>query len=67
VLDGTIYVSAANGLVYRLDEAAGRWVEIAESTPRVAHRLVTAGDRLLIVGGAADGANFDLLEAVTPE
>ena len=65
VLDGTIYVSAANGLLYRLDEAVNGWVEVAETTPRVAHRLVTDGDRVLIVGGAADGANFDLIEAVT--
>jgi hypothetical protein len=33
----------------------------------VAHRLVTDGDRLLIVGGAADGTNFDLIEAVSPD
>ena len=64
------FIAAArdgNGVVYRLDEAAGRWVEIAESTPRVAHRLVTAGGRLLIVGGAAGGANFDLIEVVRPD
>jgi len=64
VHEGHLYVSLANGSLYRLNDAVQRWEEAGHATPRVAHRLVSGGTALLVIGGAADGNNFDLIEAL---
>ena len=63
-LNGRLYASVANGKLYRLNEANQSWEEIAKTTPRIVHRLIPDGSRILVVGGASKGKNFDLIEVV---
>jgi hypothetical protein len=63
-LGDALYVSVADGSLYRLDEAAREWVRVATTTPRIVHRAVGLGDRVLVLGGADKGRNFDLVESV---
>jgi N-acetylneuraminic acid mutarotase len=64
VHEGKLYVSLGDGSLYRLNEAAQRWEEAGSATPRVAHRLVSGGKSILVMGGAAGGKNFDLIEVL---
>jgi len=62
VHEGRLYVSVSDGTVWRLNEAGTAWEKAAEGAPRVAHRLASAGDALLVLGGAANGDNLDSIE-----
>jgi Kelch motif len=64
-LDGNLYVSLDDGGLYRLDVAGATWTRVGHATPRIVHRLAPAGERILVVGGAAHGANSDLIEAIS--
>ncbi len=66
VHQNALYVSVADGRLFKLDEAKGAWIEAGRGTPRLAHRVVSANQQLLVLGGAARGQNSDLVEAVTP-
>lgn len=66
VHDGSLYASVGGGQLLRLDESAGKWVEVGKGTPRLAHRLASDGKQLLVLGGAAEGKNFALIEAIAP-
>lgn len=61
---GKLYVSVADGTLLRLNPATSSWEKVGTSTPRVAHRLASSGDSVLLIGGAAKGKNFDFIEAV---
>lgn len=63
-LDGKIYVSVSDGGMYKLDVDAGTWREVAQTTPRIVHRLIPFEGKILVIGGAAGGKNFDLVEVV---
>jgi N-acetylneuraminic acid mutarotase len=63
-LDGKIYVSVGKGDLYRLNEADNRWDRVTKNTPRIVHRMVPHGSKILVLGGAAKGDNFDLIEVV---
>ena len=62
--DGKLYVSVADGGLYRLDESRQQWEKAGQATPRVAHRIVSDGQRILVLGGADKGKNSDLVESV---
>lgn len=62
VVNGRLVISIDNGGVYRLNAAATGWDELGRATPRIVHRLVPAGDAVLIIGGAGDDDNSDLIE-----
>ncbi|HYE21167.1 MAG TPA: hypothetical protein VEA69_22160 [Tepidisphaeraceae bacterium] len=62
---GRLYVSVADGSLFRL--GAGTWDKVAQTTPRIVHRLVSDGGRILVIGGATKGGNLDLVEAVAIE
>jgi hypothetical protein len=64
VHDGHLYVSVADGSLYRLNSSTQQWVKAGTSTPRLAHRIGSWADDILISGGAAKGNNFDLIESV---
>jgi hypothetical protein len=64
VAEGALVVSVDDGTVFRLASGV-RWDRIGRATPRIVHRLVTDGNRVLVVGGAAGGKNSDLVEAVS--
>jgi hypothetical protein len=51
--------------LYRLSRSGHEWEPAGKASPRVAHRVVSSGEKLLIVGGAKRGANLDVIEAVT--
>lgn len=59
-----LYVSVADGALYRLSNDKQQWVQAGRATPRVAHRLVSDGKSVLVIGGAKNGQNLDLIEAV---
>lgn len=61
---GKLVVAVADGRVLRLAAGGDAWETVGEVTPRVAHRLVSDGERVLVLGGAAKGKNLDLVEMV---
>jgi N-acetylneuraminic acid mutarotase len=53
---GSIYANMFQGDLLRLTAGSNTWEKVGRVThPRMAHRLVTAGDRQLIVLGGEDG------------
>lgn len=67
VLDRTLHVSVSDGSFYRLAADESGWKRVATTTPRIVHRVVPFGSRLLVVGGAAEGDNLALIESVRPD
>lgn len=63
VVDGALVVSVDDGGLFRLASGA-RWERVGRATPRIVHRLAADGSRVLVIGGAARGQNFDLVEAL---
>lgn len=61
---GALFVSLADGSLYKLNESNQQWDKASHATPRVAHRLVSNGDAILVIGGADKNRNSDLIEAV---
>jgi hypothetical protein len=61
---GRLYASVSDGTLFRLNESGWAWEKVGSATPRVAHRIASRGDTVLVIGGAAKGNNFDLIEAV---
>ena len=57
-------MSVSDGTLYRLNRTSGDWERAGKSTPRLAHRIASAGDTVLVIGGADHGKNSDLVEAV---
>lgn len=66
VLDGQLYVSPADGTLYRL--AGEKWETVgALKTPRFVHRIVPIGKgKLLALGGASKGGNVAETELLLP-
>lgn len=62
---GSLYVSVSDGTLLRLKPSSQEWEPVGKSTPRLAHRIASAGDAVLVIGGAEKGKNSDLVEAVT--
>jgi hypothetical protein len=54
-------VSVADGGLYGLDEPKQSWEKGGQATPRVAHRIISDGRRIL---GAYKGKDSDLVEVV---
>jgi N-acetylneuraminic acid mutarotase/uncharacterized GH25 family protein len=61
---GELFVSVSDGTLYRLNRRSMQWQKAGKSTPRLAHRIASAGDTVLVIGGAENGSNFDLIEAI---
>ncbi|MGC4030846.1 MAG: hypothetical protein QM754_03730 [Tepidisphaeraceae bacterium] len=59
-----LFVSVGDGSLLRLSDDASQWELIAKTTPRIVHRLVPDGDRVLVIGGAMRRKQVDLIEAV---
>ncbi|HEX4232482.1 MAG TPA: hypothetical protein VHZ07_27720 [Bryobacteraceae bacterium] len=64
VHDGKLYVSVADGGLYRPDDSRQQWEKAGQATPRVAHRIISDGQRILVLGGADKGKDSDLVETV---
>jgi hypothetical protein len=65
VMGGRLYASVGDGSMLRLDESKQAWEKVGATTPRIVHRLVPHGPRILVLGGAAKGDNLNLVEVVT--
>ena len=65
VTDGRLYVSVADGTMYRLNDAKTSWDKVGVATPRIVHRLVPFGGQIFIVGGAMRGENLDIIETLS--
>jgi N-acetylneuraminic acid mutarotase len=67
VSGGTLYVSPADGVVYRL--AGDKWEPAGKlAHPRFVHRLVPAGDgRMFAIGGASKAGNVAAVDVVEPK
>jgi N-acetylneuraminic acid mutarotase/uncharacterized GH25 family protein len=65
-LDGQIFVTGLQGVVYRLNEAGSAWEEATRmATGRFFHQLVPTSDgRLLAVGGASREDHLADIEAI---
>lgn len=63
-LDGTIYLSVGSGGLFRLSDDQTEWEQVTRTTPRLAHRMVSFGKEVLIIGGASEAKMVDLIEAV---
>lgn len=66
-VNGSLYVSGASGVVYRLSDDGDAWEEVAElEMARFFHRLVPAptGDLLAIAGAAHGHGHLASIEAV---
>ena len=50
---GRLYVSIDDGTLLRLSEPGGEWEVAGKTTPRLAHRLASHGNRVLVLGGAS--------------
>ena len=60
-----VYMSQADGKVYRLAPGAEGWQTVATlENPRFMHRLAPAGGNLLAVGGAARGDHLKVIDVV---
>ncbi len=57
-----LYVSVADGTLYRLNRSEQAWEKVGSGTPRVAHRAVADGGSILVMGGAEKGKDLDLIE-----
>lgn len=64
VVNSRVVVSIDDGSLYRLTANGGAWELVGHASPRIVHRLVADGDRVLILGGAKGGANLDSIEAL---
>ena len=64
--NGELYVSVSDGTLYQLNRSSNEWEPVRKSTPRLAHRIAFAGDAVLIIGGADQGKNSDLVGAAVP-
>ena len=51
VHDGSLYLSIADGGLYRLIDSKQQWEKSGNATPRVAHRIVSDNKSILVVGG----------------
>ncbi len=67
VLDGKLYLSPADGTVYRLE--GEKWEPVSKlKTPRFVHRVVPiGGGKLLAIGGASKAGNIAVCEVIEPE
>jgi hypothetical protein len=64
-VDGVkLYISVADGSLYRLNDATQTWEKAGSTSARVAHRIVSDGNKILVIGGAEKGRNLDLIEPV---
>ena len=61
---GDLYVSLSDGTLYRLNKTSQQWENAGKSTPRLAHRIASDGNSILVIGGAENGKNFDLIESI---
>ena len=61
-----LFASGSNGIVYRLSDDGGRWIEAARlAEPRFFHQLVPTEDGdLLALGGASRKGHLTLVERV---
>lgn len=68
VAGGRLYVSPADGKLWRLNEKGDAWDDVGTlQQARFVHRMVAAGDNLLVVvGGASKTGNVALTEAIVP-
>ncbi|HEX8912137.1 MAG TPA: kelch repeat-containing protein [Humisphaera sp.] len=59
-----LLVGIADGTIYRLDEQAGTWAPAGANAPRIVHRMVADGDRVVVLGGSRKGNMLDSVEAI---
>jgi N-acetylneuraminic acid mutarotase len=64
VHDSNLYVSVSSGTLYRLNQVKRQWEKFGSSTPRIAHRIVSADHAILVIGGESGRVNSDLIEAI---
>ncbi len=66
--DGELYFSAAESMLYRLNDAGDDWEAVGPTeAPRIFHQLVPHNDEILLVGGGlgTDVTPLDSVESVT--
>ena len=64
VFEGRLHVGVASGDLYALSDDRASWTVVAQTTPRIVHRMVAEQDGILVIGGAREAAMSDLIEHV---
>ena len=64
VFENQLIVSVADGKVLKLSEDRKDWQVIAETDPRIVHRMVPVTDGVVLLGGANGGHNLDIAELI---
>ena len=64
VFKNQLIVSVADGKVLKLSKNCKDWQVIAETGPRIVHRMVPVTDGVVLLGGANGGHNLDTVELI---
>jgi N-acetylneuraminic acid mutarotase len=64
VFENQLIVSVADGKVLKLSKDRKDWQVIAETDPRIVHRMVSVTDGVVLLGGANGGHNLDTVEFI---
>ena len=64
VLCDRVFASVASGQLLRLSKDESAWEVVAQTTPRIVHRMVAHRSSLLLLGGACGTEMTDLVEVV---
>lgn len=64
VFGGQLHVSVSSGELFALAADRSAWRQVASTTPRIVHRMVSDTDGAFVIGGAREAAMTDLIEYV---
>ena len=57
-------MSVADGKVLKLSKDCKDWQVIAQTDPRIVHRMVPVAEGVVLLGGANGGHNLDTVELI---
>ena len=64
VFENQLVVSVADGKVLKLSKDRKDWQVIAQTDPRIVHRMVPVAEGVVLLGGANGGHNLDTVELI---
>ena len=64
VFENQLVISVADGKVLKLSKDRKDWQVIAQTDPRIVHRMVPIAEGVVLLGGANGGHNLDTVELI---